>query len=303
MLNAPLMLGADLRAMAQPLMDIVGNADIIALNQDAAGNQATLAYDADDLQILVKQLASGQKAVALFNRGLAPIDADLTAAHLKLRADAPIRLTDLWSKDNTTFTGQTKVRVAPRETRIFRVDGARVLAQGLYLSELPGSVNPAADGVTRPLADPMIFRSSAGWSGTKGVGERPMYAGWGGARADSTPYNQPLQVGGHGYGAGIGVLGNSRLQVRNQGYGLVRAEVGVDDSATDREHAVTFLVYGDGKLLAQSRPHRWGEAAQVLQAPVAGVKLIELVARSAATVNEQLPVTWGDAALTTAAGR
>ena len=31
---------------------------------------------------------------------------------------------------------------------------------------------------------------------------------------------------------------------------------------------------------------------------VAGIKLVELVARSAATGNEALPVTWGEAALT-----
>src|SRR6185295_20117858 len=39
MLNAPLLIGADLRTTPDALMDILGNADIIALNQDAAGNQ------------------------------------------------------------------------------------------------------------------------------------------------------------------------------------------------------------------------------------------------------------------------
>ncbi|WP_343729905.1 NPCBM/NEW2 domain-containing protein [Duganella sp.] len=301
MLNAPLMIGADLRTMAQPLMDVVGNDDIIALNQDPAGNQATLAYDADDLHILVKQLASGQKAVAIFNRGLTPMEADLTAEQLKLRKDAPVTLTDLWSKEKTSFTNETKVRVAPRETRIFRVEGTRALAQGRYLSELPGSVNPAVDGVVRPQADPSIFRSSAGWSGTKGPGERPLYAGWGGARADSTPYGQALQIAGKRYGAGIGVLANSRLEVRNQGYRRLSAQVGVDDSAQDRRHGVTFMMYGDGKLLASSKALRWGEPAQTLSADVTGVKLIELVARSAAAVNEQLPVSWGEAALLSAA--
>ncbi|MTV37740.1 NPCBM/NEW2 domain-containing protein [Duganella radicis] len=297
MLNAPLMIGADLRSMAQPLMDIVGNVDIIALNQDPAGNQATLAYDADDLQILVKQLASGQKAVAIFNRGLGPVEADLTAAHLKLRQDAPVTLTDLWSKEKTSFTNETKVRVAPRETRIFRVDGTRVLADGLYLSEQTGNVNPAVDGVVRPQADPSIFRSSAGWSGTKGAGERPMYAGWGGARADSTPYGQTLQIAGKPYAAGIGVLANSRLEVRNLGHRRLSAQVGVDDSAQDRARGVTFMIYGDGRLLASSKALRWGQPAQALSADVSGVKLIELVARSAAAGNEQLPVTWGEAAL------
>ena len=127
MLNAPLMTGADLRKTPQPLMDIFGNADIIAVNQDPAGNQATLAYDTDDVQILVKQLASGQKAVAIFNRGFAPFDVDLTAEQLKLRKDAPVTLTDLWTKADSTFTNETKLRVAPRETRIFRVQGLSLI--------------------------------------------------------------------------------------------------------------------------------------------------------------------------------
>ncbi len=301
MLNSPLMMGADLRSMPQALMDIVGNPDIIALNQDPAGNQATLAYDADDLEILVKQLASGQKAVAIFNRGLAPIDVDLTAEQLKFRKDAPITLTDLWTKAETPFTNETKLRVAPRETLILRAQGARVLAQGLYLSEQPGSVNPAVDGVTAPQADPTIFRSSFAWSGTKGAGERPMYAGWGGARADSTPYGQTLRIAGTAYAAGIGILANSRLEVSNHGYRRLSTQVGVDDSALDRTHGVTFMIYGDGKLLAKSKSLRWGQPAQALSADVGGVKLIELVARSAARGNEQLPVSWGDAALLTSA--
>jgi hypothetical protein len=301
MLNAPLLIGADLRTTPQALVDILGNTDIIALNQDAAGNQATVAYDANDLQILVKQLASGQKALAIFNRGVAAIDVDLTAEHLKLRKDAPITLTDLWSKTDTTFTNETKLRVAPRETRIFRVQGARQLADGLYLSEQPGSVNPAVDGVTQPQPDPTLFRSSFAWSGTKGPGERPMYAGWGGARADSTPYGQILQIAGTPYAAGIGILANSRLEVRNHGYRHITTRVGVDDSAQDRKHAVTFMIYGDGKLLAKSKALRWGQPAQALDADVSGVKSIELVARSATPGNAQQPVTWGGAALLSSA--
>ena len=57
MLNAPLLIGADLRKTPDALMDILGNADIIALDQDAAGNQATVAYDSSDLQILIKTLS------------------------------------------------------------------------------------------------------------------------------------------------------------------------------------------------------------------------------------------------------
>ena len=298
MLNAPLLIGADLRKTPDALMDILGNADIIALDQDAAGNQATVVYDSSDLQILLKTLDDGNKAVAVFNRGSGAQDVSLQATQMKYRDDAPVELTDLWTKQRITFTKDTKLRVAARETLIFRARGARALADGLYLSEQPGKVNPAVDGVTRPIADPGIFRTAAGWGGTHGAGDRPQYAGWGGARADSAPYGQTLQIARKTYPSGIGILANSRLEVRNDGFRRLTTNVGVDDSATDKTNAVTFTVYGDGKRLAQSRPLKWGMPAEPIDVDVAGVKIVELVARSAAPQNEALPVTWGDAALT-----
>jgi alpha-galactosidase len=297
MLNAPLLIGADLRKTAAPLMEIFGNEDIIALDQDVAGNQATVAYDSSDLQILIKTLSNGEKAVAVFNRGSLAYDVNLQASQLKYRDDAPVDLTDLWTKQRMTFTKETKLHVSPRETLIFRARGSRTLAHGLYLSEQPGKVNPAVDGVTRPIADPTIFRTAAGWGGTRGAGDRPQYAGWGGARADSAPYGQTLQIARKRFQSGIGILANSRLEVRNEGFGHFAAQVGVDDSATDKTHAVTFTVYGDGKRLAETRPIVWGTAAESIEADVTGIKVVELVARSIGAENETLSVTWGDAAL------
>lgn len=297
MLDAPLMIGADLRKMPPSLMDIFGNADIIALDQDPAGNQATLAYDSSDVHILVKTLASGDKAVAIFNRGSGAYDVDLHAFHLKFADNAPVELTDLWSKRESHFIDHVRLHVRPRETLLFRAHGTRAQKGGYYLSEIPGRVNPAVDGVTYPTPDPTIFRTAAGWAGTNGAGDRPTYAGWGGARADSTPYGQVLQISGKPFRAGIGILANSRMEVRNDGARQFKADVGVDDSATDKSHSVVFSIYGDGKLIGRSRPLKQGMPAEALAAPIDGVKLIELVARSTGAQNERLPVTWGDAAL------
>ena len=85
--------------------------------------------------------------------------------------------------------------------------------------------------------------------------------------------------------------------MRNHGHLRLNTQVGVDDSARERKHGVTFMIYGDGKLLAKSKSLRWGQPAQTLSADVAGVKMIELVARSTTQDNEQLPVSWGNAAL------
>ena len=297
MVNAPLIIGYDLRKASPALMNILGNAQIIALNQDPAGNQAVLAFDSQEVQIFVKTLADGDKAVAIFNRTAAPAKALLTADHLKLASESPIDLTDLWQGGQRRFTGEQTFELAPYETLIFRAGGSRRLAEGLYLSEQPARVNPAVDGVMVPEADPQVHRGLLPWRGTKGGGERTQYGGWGGARLDQTPYGQALSVAGKHYDSGLGILANSRVEVRNEGFRRFVAEVGIDDSARARQHPVTFLVYGDGKLLAQSRAARPGEAAQSLDVAIEGVRLIELVARTERGVLFPDPVAWGNAAL------
>ncbi|PDH67122.1 MAG: alpha-galactosidase [Sphingomonadaceae bacterium MED-G03] len=296
MMNAPLLIGADLRSTPRALLDIFGNAGLIAINQDTAGNQATIAFDSDDVQILVKTLANGHKAVALFNRSSEPVTAVLTADHLKFRGDSAIALRDLWSGADSQFTAEQAFSLAPRETLVFRANGKRQLDDGYYLSEQPGSVNPAVDGVSHPEPDPTIHRSIPGWRSTRGIGERPLYAGWGGAMPDATPYNQPLAIAGQTYGSGIGVLANSRLEIRNQGFDRFTAEVGVDDSARDGAHTARFVVYGDGRPLA-SESGRRGEAAKSIDVDVRGVAIIELVALAQNVPGEMLPVSWGAAAL------
>lgn len=300
MLSAPLLIGYDLRKAPQPLMDILGNSDLIAIDQDPAGNQAVLAYDTDDVQILVKTLSNGHKAVAIFNRGLAPVDMVLAAGHLKFSATAPIALKDLWTGATLPgFTGEMKVHLDPHQTLVLDAAGTRTLANGIYLSEMPGRVNPAVDGVVVPQPDPTIHRMINPWGSTTDTGESPAYTGWGGAQADATPYRQALRVDGRMFETGLGVLANSRFEVRADGqFRRFAADVGVDDSTFDTDDAVTFLVYGDGKLLATSRPTRFGQTAQTLSANITGVKVVELVARGTSARNKvPTVVTWGNAAL------
>ncbi len=297
-INAPLIIGYDLRNAPRSLMDIWSNTDVVRINQDAAGHQAVIAYASDDVQVLVKSLSDGSKAVAVFNRGLAKQEVNLTAAHLKLATDAPIRLRDLWSKQESTFTAETTLTLAPRETLLFEARGKRRLEGGVYLSEIPAEVNVAVDGVIAPELDPVVHRMSGQWSGTRDTGERPAYAGWGGAQADATPYDQALQIGGRRFDTGLGVLADSRLEVRNaRGYRTFAALVGVDDSTRNVADKVEFLVYGDGKLLARSGAVGLSEA-KPLEADIEGARILELVVRQA-THGGGAPVvvTWADASL------
>jgi hypothetical protein len=167
----------------------------------------------------------------------------------------------------------------------------------MYLSEIPGAINIARDGVTVPVPDPVIHRMSNPWGATINGGERPSYGGWGGARADATPYDQALTVDGKVFASGIGILANSRMEVKAAGFRHFEAKVGVDDSTRNLKDKVVFQVFGDGHLLAQTTA-AFGQPAQMLAADLANVKIVELVARNDASTSDlPLVVTWGDAAL------
>jgi alpha-galactosidase len=301
MIGAPLLISYDLRQSPKSLLEVLSNADLIRIDQDEAGNQGVVVFDSDEVQIIVKTLSRGApKAVALFNRGATPAGITLLAEHLKFAMDSPVLLRDLWSKETQTFSGERTFTLAPHETRVFAATGRRQLENGVFLSEIPGSINIAVDGTRHPQLDPTIHRMIDPWSNTRAGSSQPQYAGWGGAQADSTPFGQTLEIAGHAYRSGIGVLSNSRIEVRNDaGYAALQASVGVDDSTGNIDRSVRFEVYGDGRRLAESPPLKFGDNPTLLRANIEGKRVLELVVRDDGPKNE-LPVvvTWGDARLT-----
>jgi hypothetical protein len=297
--DAPLLIGYDLRRAPQSLLDIWGAAEIVAVNQDRAGNQGVIAFTSDDLEIIVKQLAvRDEKAVVIFNRGTGPVTATLTASQLKFSPTEPIRVRDLWSRrDLPSFIQETSFTLAPRESVMLRVRGVPELRDGVYISEMPARIYVAADGIRDLEADPEIHRSVPD-TGTRGSGPRPALAGWGGPRADSTPYDNALRVRGTTYTSGIGALADSRLEIKaNDEFKRFSARVGLDDSSLERSTKVRFEVYGDGRLLSQSTELGFADPATALTADVSGVNVIELVARETGSGRAPTVVTWGAAAL------
>jgi alpha-galactosidase len=97
MLSAPLIAGNDLRDMTPGIHDILTNREVIAIDQDTAGKQATRAWksDAGDQEIWVKQLADGGQAIALFNRS--EKDAKMTVKWADVGVkETPKHARDLW---------------------------------------------------------------------------------------------------------------------------------------------------------------------------------------------------------------
>ncbi len=94
LLAAPLMAGNDLRNMDGETREILLNQDAIAINQDKAGIQGHKVYDDSDYEIWGKQLANGDLAVILFNRGRH--EAAFPALWEKLGVNKNMKVYDIW---------------------------------------------------------------------------------------------------------------------------------------------------------------------------------------------------------------
>jgi len=103
LLSAPLLTGNDVRAMTPQTRALLTNAEVIAIDQDALGRQATRALRRDTLEIWVKPLADGSTAIGAFNRAGQPAVTDIPWSELVPGA-APV-LRDLWEHKDIQSAG------------------------------------------------------------------------------------------------------------------------------------------------------------------------------------------------------
>jgi alpha-galactosidase len=98
LLAAPLLAGNDLRSVPPATLKILTNKDVIAIDQDPLGKQATRVAKNRDLEVWARPLADGGEAVGLFNRGAAA--AKVTASKADLKVDGDFTVRDLWAGDD-----------------------------------------------------------------------------------------------------------------------------------------------------------------------------------------------------------
>lgn len=97
LLSAPLMAGNDIRSMTPEIRDILTNREVIAIDQDGLQQGRRIRKDGD-LEVWVKNLSGGARAVILFNRGRAEATMAVSWQELGLPFDAELKVRDLWTK-------------------------------------------------------------------------------------------------------------------------------------------------------------------------------------------------------------
>jgi alpha-galactosidase len=126
MMAAPLFIGTDLRDASPATMSTFRNRDLIAVDQDPLGRQATVVSNNDGLYVLSKPLAYGDTAVALFNSRKTDRMIRTTTAAVGATGLTPgFELSDLWSKTVYETDGDISFEVPAHQVRVFRVSAAK----------------------------------------------------------------------------------------------------------------------------------------------------------------------------------
>ncbi len=120
MLSAPLLIGCDLSRLDAFTLNLLTNAEVLAIDKDVLGRQAQRIINNDSSQIWVKALSDGGKAVAIFNMGAAYQNIKVPWKDLGLQEKLSVR--DIWrQKDIGFIKDEYSTLVAPHGVMLIKV--------------------------------------------------------------------------------------------------------------------------------------------------------------------------------------
>ncbi len=126
MMSAPLILSSDVDKLNPQAIAILGNKAVIAIDQDPLGRMATLVRRTPVMDVLSKPLSGGDYAVAVLNRGTAPIRVELRPSDFGFATNSGCRLNarNLWSGTDQSKVSILETEVATHDTAIWRIHPA-----------------------------------------------------------------------------------------------------------------------------------------------------------------------------------
>jgi alpha-galactosidase len=249
MMSAPLLIGSDVRNASAATLNILRNTDIIALDQDPLGQQATIVSSSGGLVVYRKPLANGDFAVALLNETGSTATVSTTTSAIGLPGSASLK--DLWSKQVRTTSGAISASVPAHGTVVYRVTRTGA---------------PAPPAGTSQLSD--LTRVSA----TNGWGPVELDRSVNGRAAGD---GRTLTIGGTTYPKGLGTHAHSSVTYHLGGRcSTFTTDVGVDDEVAGGR--VVFQVWRDGVKVADSGHVTGGDGPRSLTADLTGATTLLL---------------------------
>lgn len=120
LLSAPLLIGCDLTQLDPFTLGLLSNDEVIEVDQDPLGKQASRISKEGDLEVWAKEMEGGSHAVGLFNRGETPAPVTVKFSDLGLRGRHRVR--DLWrQQDIGKFRDSFSAVVQPHGVVLVRI--------------------------------------------------------------------------------------------------------------------------------------------------------------------------------------
>lgn len=123
---SPLLLGCDLSQLDEFTLSLLTNDEVLAVNQDALGKQARRVFKDEKLQVYVKDLEDGSKAVGILNTAAKELDENesdtITVTWSSLGLEGPQRVRDLWrQKDLGVFPKSYTITLPEYGSQLLKV--------------------------------------------------------------------------------------------------------------------------------------------------------------------------------------
>ncbi|MET9015044.1 NPCBM/NEW2 domain-containing protein [Streptomyces olivaceoviridis] len=181
---APLLIGTDLRKASPATFDILGNKEVIAVDQDPLGKQGTVVSSGGGRWVVAKEMKDGSRAVALFNESGTAQRITTSASAVGLPDAEAYTLRDLWQHRTYNTAGTIAATVPAHGTVLLRVAAdprwathPPAVALGLDGSTLLEAANPATlTSTVTDLGRTPARRVSVSLTGPAGWTVRPTSA-------------------------------------------------------------------------------------------------------------------------------
>lgn len=252
---APLILSLDLTRASPELIAILGNREVIAIDQDPAGHQGVILSHTAEADILVKPLARlGHKAVALVNRSTRPITLGVDLADLRLSPRGTTIVRDLWSKDVAALRGtRIERRLAPHETALLCIEGQAADPDTVFPDEMPAAIAVIDAGQAMP---------------DRG-------RNWIPARLGFRPAGEPILRNGRPDTGTLGVASGSRVRI-TLAKRFRRVEIAPAGSS-----GTPYTIVADGRVVLRAK----ADGRSAIRLNTAGVDKLELQAPAGSTAD------------------
>jgi alpha-galactosidase len=244
MMSSPLLAGNDLRNMSADIKDILTQPEVISLDQDPLGSQATLLKNTDGLQVWVKDLErTGQKAVVLLNRQ--DEAAEITVRWQELNFLPLVLVRDVWARhfEGVFKTGYTAV-VPPHGVKLLKISG-------FNLEPLTSFADSLAPEHQYRLSD--LVQDTTPEAHTQNY-------------VNTSPSTNEIKMS---------LFSDAGFLLKRK-CSLLTTSFEVDQADSDPATQLIFKVYGDGKLLYTSNTINYGEKISPILVNINQVKVLNL---------------------------